>query len=79
LIQKQIAAAIGRQIKIVDTGKIVAASLDDYLKRHPEIKGKLGKNKKCQFLTTDRPEDFERLGSKFLDKNFQAEKISLTV
>lgn len=76
LLKRQIAETIGKQIKIIDTGKTVALSLADYLKRHPEIESKLKKSRQLRILTTDRPEEFERLGSKFLGQNFKAQKIT---
>ena len=77
LLKRQIAETVGKQIKIIDTGKTVALSLADYLKRHPEIESKLKKSGQLRILTTDRPEEFERLGSKFLGQNLKAQKISL--
>ena len=76
LLKRQITEAVGKQIKIIDTGKTVALSLADYLKRHPEIETKLKKSGQLRILTTDRPEEFERLGSKFLGQNLKAQKIS---
>ncbi len=77
LLKRQIAEAMGKQIKIIDTGKTVALSLIDYLKRHPEIESKLKKSGQLRILTTDRPKEFEKLGSKFLGQNFKTTKISL--
>ncbi len=53
-------------IKILSQGPIVAQSLRDYLKRHPEIDADLTKNRERLFLTTDVPEDFDNKASRFL-------------
>lgn len=77
LLYKHISAIMGPQIKTINPGKIIARSLVDYLKRHPEIETRLGKKKIRRFLTTDRPDDFAWLGSKFLGQPIKAEKIAL--
>ncbi|MEK9183121.1 MAG: glutamate racemase [Patescibacteria group bacterium] len=77
LLYKQIAAAMGKQTQVVHPGKIVAKKLTDYLARHPEIALRLGHGSVRRFLTTDRVEDFERLGSKFLGEKVKAEEITL--
>jgi glutamate racemase len=43
----------------------VAASLKDYLKRHPEIEKNITKTGKRDFFTTDSPEDFNHKASIF--------------
>ena len=77
LLFTEIAAVMGKQVKVVNPGKIVADSLTDYLHRHPEINQKLSKKQKRRFLTTDRVEDFERLGSQFLGEKIKAEKVEI--
>jgi len=37
MLYKQIQSIVGKSIKVLDSGKIVAESLKDYLSRHPEI------------------------------------------
>lgn len=77
LLYKEIKAVMGKQIKVINPGKIVAESLRDYLRRHLEIDRKLSKKHQRRFLTTDKVEDFERLGSKFLGERIKAEKIEI--
>lgn len=74
LLSKEITGMMGRQVKVVNPAETVAKSLTDYLRRHPEIESRLAKTGKRRFLTTDRQEDFERLGSRFLGENIKAEK-----
>jgi glutamate racemase len=68
---------IGKNVKVLDSGKIVAKSLKNYLKRHSEIEGKLGKNKKRVFYTTDSIERFDNLGSKFFGQKVASQKIDI--
>ncbi|MEK7189956.1 MAG: glutamate racemase, partial [Patescibacteria group bacterium] len=72
LLYKEITAAMGKQTQVAHPGKIVAKKLVEYLARHPEIETRLRKEGVRRFLTTDRVEDFERFGSKFLGEKVKA-------
>jgi len=63
-----------QNIQILSQGCIVAQSLADYLKRHPEIECKLGKNKSVTFQTTDSPELFDKYATFFFDKEVKSKK-----
>ena len=65
-------------IRIISQGEYVAASLDDYLMRHPEINDRCSKNGQCRFLTTESESKFQESASIFLqEENIQVESISL--
>ena len=64
-------------ISIVEQGPIVADSLQDYLRRHPEIDAKCSKGATCRYLTTDEPDKFSSLASVFVHEVVQARKVSL--
>lgn len=69
---------MGKNVAVLHTGKIVAESLVDYLKRHPEIETQLSRNKKRHFLTTDDPERFKEFAHKFLGLSIpKVEKVQL--
>ena len=72
-LENEIKKIVGKNIKIVSEGKIIAEKLKNYLERHSEIKTKLNKNSKITFLTTGSPEKFKILVNRFY-KNEQ--KIS---
>lgn len=57
---------MGKKVKVLDSGKIVAEKLKNYLLRHPEIESKLTRGKGRGFLTTDDPLRFK----KFTEKHF---------
>jgi glutamate racemase len=66
LLQEKINAYLPEKIKTVAQGDIVAKSLVDYLKRHPEIEQKITKNATQQFFTTtDDTADFDHHASLF--------------
>lgn len=56
---------MGKRVKVLDSGKIVAESLVDYLKRHPEIESQLSRGGNRSFYTTDDPERFSEFAKKF--------------
>jgi glutamate racemase len=71
---KDIKRIMGEKVKIINTPEVTADKLIDYLNRHPEIKNKLNKNQKRFFFTTDAPEKFKELGSKFLGESIKGVK-----
>jgi len=77
LLTKMIKKHSPSTIRVVSQGKIVAKSLADYLKRHPEIEENCSKNKKRVFLTTGDAKDFQKRGKTFFGKKLKAKKIHL--
>lgn len=65
LMLKDFKKTAGARVKVLDSGKIVAESLVEYLKRHPEIESTLGSAGSREFLTTDNAERFEEFAKKF--------------
>lgn len=64
-------------VKIVPQGDIVAESLADYLRRHPEIDAKCTKGGTTDFLTTENAEIFDRFASLFINDTVRSSRISL--
>jgi len=73
LIQKYVPEGIN----IISQGKLVAESLVDYLKRHPEVEEKCSKEKSLQFFTTDDPEDFNEKAEIFFGKRISSNFIKV--
>ena len=67
-----------KHIHLISQGKIVAESLKDYLKRHPEMERRCTKNSIYKFFTTDDPAIFKERGTIFCDKINNVEHIILT-
>ncbi len=66
LLQKKIAEYLPAGITVVPQGDIVATSLVDYLKRHPEMDSMLSRNGTQKFFTTsDDTEDFDHYAEIF--------------
>ena len=64
-------------IQVLSQGEIIAASLADYLKRHPEIERICTQNKDYRFYTTDSVEDFDNHASIFFGQAVKSEHVSL--
>jgi len=64
-------------VHILSMGGIVAESLADYLRRHPEMESRLGKNKIRVFQTTDSPELFDKQASIIFGKDVKSTKAVL--
>ena len=64
-------------VTILSQGKIVADSLQDYLKRHEEMEIRLSKGGKRRFLTTGNAEDFSDKTKVFFGRKVKAEKVQL--
>ena len=62
-------------VKIVAQGPIVASSLEDYLKRHPEMNQRLSRGGTVRFFTTEYPERFNQSASLFMGNPVNAEHI----
>ena len=77
LLTNKIRQFLPEGINIVSQGEIVAKSLVDYLKRHPEIEGLCSKNYQRTFFTTDDPRDFEAHASIFFGEPLHSSHIEL--
>lgn len=64
-------------VRIIAQGELVAQSLADYLKRHPEYREQLSTGGTCAYLTTENAERFAQSASIFLSSPIQAESIQL--
>lgn len=64
-------------IRILPQGELVADSLADYLKRHPEIESRCTPGGTVEFLTTETPEKFNRLASLFMEQPVESTKTIL--
>ena len=77
LLYRKIRAAVKADAKVVAQGDIVAASLDDYLHRHPEMAARCTTGGGCRYLTTENPDKFGDMASLFLGEEIDASHIDL--
>jgi glutamate racemase len=70
-LEKQICQIMGKGCKIYNSGDIVAKSLKDYLKRHPEVTIIWHPKPKLVFYTTGGVGAFKLIGDRFLGKKIE--------
>lgn len=73
LLLKTIRATVPNKLKIITQGELVSKSLQNYLKRHPEMESRLSRNRKVHFFTTDRCDYFDHLAEKFMGQSVSSE------
>lgn len=64
-------------ITVFAQGEYVAASLKDYLNRHPEMNRRLTRRGECRFLTTESAGKFSEAASVFLNDPIEVEQITI--
>jgi glutamate racemase len=77
LLKEKIEKHLPKNVKLVSQGEIVADSLKDYLRRHPEIESKISKDGKRVFYTTDSTEDFNSKATIFFGERVEARHLDL--
>lgn len=64
-------------IQVISQGEYIATSLEDYLKRHPEINQRLIQDGTCQYFTSESPTKFRECASLFLNEDITAQHVAL--
>ena len=77
LLLPKIQKAVAERAKVVTQGEIVAASLKDYLQRHPDMAARCTTGGTCRYLTTENPSKFNELASIFLNAPVKVEHIDI--
>jgi glutamate racemase len=77
LLQERIEEYLPIGVKLLSQGEIVAYSLVDYLKRHPEIESRCSKKSTREFYTTDSTEDFDQHASLFYGQEIKSHHVDL--
>jgi glutamate racemase len=77
LLKEKIGKHLPDHVKLISQGEIVAESLADYLKRHPEIETRLSKNRENIFYTTDSTRDFDNKAAIFFGEQVKSKHLDL--
>ena len=77
IMMDKIVSHMPTTVRVVAQGKLVASSLCDYLKRHPEMADKLNQDGHVEYYTTEDPDKFEDLASLFLGHTVRSSKVTL--
>jgi glutamate racemase len=77
LLRKKIEEYLPIGVKLISQGEIVAKSLADYLRRHPEIESRCSRSAQQSFYTTDSPEDFDSHATIFFGEAIQSKHVDI--
>ena len=77
LLMSTIKKHVPEGVQILEQGKVVSASLVDYLHRHPEMDQKCSKQGSVKYYTTENIEVFEKNATTFIGQEIKGEKILL--
>jgi glutamate racemase len=77
LLKEKIQKYLPQGVELISQGEIVAESLRDYLKRHPEMEHRITKNSKREFYTTDSTEDFDNHATTFFGEKISSKHVDL--
>lgn len=77
MLMKALNKAVPKGITLVSQGDLVAASLKDYLQRHPEMDALCSKGGTIHYYTTESEERFKEIGTKFLNVDLDVQRISI--
>ena len=79
LLLPKIRQFLPEEMHIISQGEIVAKSLQDYLRRHPEMKERITQNGDCKFFTTEAVARFKKSANIFLHTEVEVERICICV
>lgn len=77
LLLKKIRKYAPASLQIISQGEYIAESLQDYLKRHPEIETRCTKKSRTVYYTTESAQKFKESATLFLNKEIEVEKINI--
>ena len=77
LLLEKIKAYMPAGIQVICQGEYVAASLQDYLRRHPEMDECCSQGGQCSFYTTESVEKFISSASLFLQETIEVKHTTL--
>lgn len=77
LLLSSIMRHIPEKVRVIEQGAIVANSLKDYLRRHPEMDAKITRGGQTRYLTTEEPSTFSEQAAMFMGHPVKAQKIML--
>jgi glutamate racemase len=77
ILMEQVQAALPEGIKLLEQGAIVAASLKNYLSRHPEMDEKCSKEGTVRYCTTADPDQFAEKAKLILGQEITVEQVSI--
>ncbi len=78
LLQEKIGLHLSPDIAVVSQGAIVARSLADYLRRHPEIRNLCSQQSRRDFFTTEKADFFDSSATLFYGRKVRSRETQLS-
>lgn len=75
LLEKKISDHLPGNVRVISQGEIVAKSLADYLRRHPEMDANCSKGGSRNYCTTGDKDDFDEHASVFFGEKIQSRQV----
>lgn len=75
IMYPKIRKTVPENVKVLAQGELVAESLADYLRRHPEIESRCSKEGRTEYLTTENSAKFDSMASLFLGTQVRSRHI----
>lgn len=75
LVKERIREKIG--VDVICQDEVVPEKLADYLRRHPEIEGKLSKGGRRRFVVTDLTSSFQAFAARLMDGSVDLEVVQI--
>ncbi len=79
LLRRKISRFLSPDIQLVSQGEIVAKSLENYLKRHPEMAVRCSQQQRRDFYTSETAEIFERTATLFYGREIHCRQMAVEV
>ncbi len=77
LLEEKIRAVLPAGVQLLSQGGIVAAALEDYLARHPEMEGRISRGGTKRVCTTDSAADFDAQARIFFGEAVESERVEV--
>lgn len=77
ILMPKIRKHIPENVQIVAQGEYVAESLQDYLRRHPDMEQRCTKHGTVRYLTTENPEKFKENAQIFIHEEVNVDHVDL--
>ena len=77
LLYDKIRQYVPQSAQVIKQGEIIAESLVDYMRRHPEMDARCTRGGNTQYLTTENATKFAEMASIFLNRPISATQIEL--
>jgi len=77
IIEDDVKRYFGKNVRVLDSGQIVAEKFADYLQRHPEYEQKLARNGMRSFVMTEQTDTVDLLVKKFFGRSVVVKRATL--